>query len=130
MGKKGFPGGSDSKESACNTGDPGSAARTKHHFREDQSKAAFSEQAASHPVCLPRSQVQNSGSQGLPAVSTVNGCASHCPTEECYPNTFESWCWRRLLRVPWTARRSNQSILKEISHDYSLEGLMLKLKLQ
>ena len=43
---------------------------------------------------------------------------------------FELWCWRRLLRVPWTARRSNQSILKEISPDYSLEGLMLKLKLQ
>ena len=43
---------------------------------------------------------------------------------------FELWCWRRLLRVPWTARRSNQSILKEISHEYSLEGLMLKLKLQ
>ena len=40
------------------------------------------------------------------------------------------WCWRRLLRVPWTARRSNQSILKEISPEYSLEGLMLKLKLQ
>ena len=40
------------------------------------------------------------------------------------------WCWRRLLRVPWTARRSNQSILREISHEYSLEGLMLKLKLQ
>ena len=43
---------------------------------------------------------------------------------------FELWCWRRLLRVLWTARRSNQSILKEISPDYSLEGLMLKLKLQ
>ena len=43
---------------------------------------------------------------------------------------FKLWCWRRLLRVPWTARRSNQSILKEISHEYSLEGLMLKLKLQ
>ena len=43
---------------------------------------------------------------------------------------FELWCWRRLLRVPWTARRSNQSILKEISSEYSLEGLMLKLKLQ
>ena len=43
---------------------------------------------------------------------------------------FELWCWRRLLRVPWTARRSNQSILKEISPGYSLEGLMLKLKLQ
>ena len=43
---------------------------------------------------------------------------------------FELWCWRRLLRVPWTPRRSNQSILKEISPEYSLEGLMLKLKLQ
>ena len=45
-------------------------------------------------------------------------------------NAFELWCWRRLLRVPWTARRSNQSILKEISPEYSLEGLMLKLKVQ
>ena len=45
-------------------------------------------------------------------------------------DAFELWCWRRLLRVPWTARRPNQSILKEISPDYSLEGLMLKLKLQ
>ena len=45
-------------------------------------------------------------------------------------DTFELWCWRRILRVPWTARRSNQFILKEISPEYSLEGLMLKLKLQ
>ena len=45
-------------------------------------------------------------------------------------DTFEVWCWRRLLRVPWTARRSNQSILKEISPGISLEGMMLKLKLQ
>ena len=45
-------------------------------------------------------------------------------------DAFELWCWRRLLRVPWTARRSNHSILKEISPEYSLEGLMLKLKLQ
>ena len=45
-------------------------------------------------------------------------------------DAFELWCWRRLLRVAWTARRSNQSSLKEISHEYSLEGLMLKLKLQ
>ena len=44
-------------------------------------------------------------------------------------DAFELWCWRRLLRVPWTARRSNQSILKEISPEYSLKGLMLKLKL-
>ena len=45
-------------------------------------------------------------------------------------DAFELWCWRRLLRAPWTSRRSNQSILKEISTEYSLEGLMLKLKLQ
>ena len=50
---------------------------------------------------------------------------------ECWRiDAFELWCWRRLLRVPWTARRSNQSILKETSLEYSLEGLMLKLKLQ
>ena len=45
-------------------------------------------------------------------------------------DAFKLWCWRRLLRIPWTARRSNPSILKEISPEYSLEGLMLKLKLQ
>ena len=45
-------------------------------------------------------------------------------------DAFELWCWRRILRVPWTARRSNKSILKEINPEYSLEGLMLKLKLQ
>ena len=45
-------------------------------------------------------------------------------------DAFELWCWRRLLRVPWTAKRANQSILKEINPEYSLEGLMLKLKLQ
>ena len=45
-------------------------------------------------------------------------------------DAFELWCWRRLLRVPWTARRANQSILKEISPGYSLDGLMLKMKLQ
>ena len=50
---------------------------------------------------------------------------------ECWRiDAFELWCWRRLLRVPWTARRSNQSILQEVNHEYSLEGLMLKLKLQ
>ena len=60
------------------------------------------------------------------------GCESwtikkaECPSID----AFELWCWRRLLRVPWTARRSNQSILKEISPEYSLKGLMLKLKLQ
>ena len=51
-------------------------------------------------------------------------------TEQQKIDAFELWCWRRLLRVPWTARRSNQSILKEISPGISLEGVMLKLKLQ
>ena len=60
------------------------------------------------------------------------GCESWTvkKTERRSIDAFELWCWRRLLRVPWTARRSNQSILKEISPKYSLEGLMLKLKLQ
>ena len=60
------------------------------------------------------------------------GCKSWAIKKaECWKiDVFELWCWRRLLRVPWTARRSNQSILKEISPEYSLEGLMPKLKLQ
>ena len=66
----------------------------------------------------------------FPAV--MYGCESWTvkKTEPRRIDAFELWCWRRLLRVPWTARRSNQSILKEISPDYSLEELMLKLKLQ
>ena len=63
----------------------------------------------------------------LPAV--MYGCESWT-TKKAERRTFELWCWRRLLRVPWTARRSNQSILKEISSEYPLEALMLKLKLQ
>ena len=62
----------------------------------------------------------------------VYGCESWTIKKAEHPriDAFEQWCWRRLLRVPWTARRSNLSILKEISPEYSLEGLMLKLKLQ
>ena len=62
----------------------------------------------------------------------IHGCESWTIKKcECRRiESFELWCWRRLLRVPWTARRSNQSILKEISTKYSLEGLMLKLKFQ
>ena len=67
---------------------------------------------------------------GFPVV--VYGCESWTIKKaECRrTEAFERWCWRRLLRVPWTARRFNQSILKDISPEYSLEGLMLKLKLQ
>ena len=62
----------------------------------------------------------------------IYGCESSVIKKaECQRiDPFELWCWRRLLRVPWTARRTNQSFLKEISPEYSLEGLMLKLKLQ
>ena len=67
---------------------------------------------------------------GFPVV--MNGCESWTMKKAKHQriDPFELWCWRRLLRVPWTVRRSNQSILKEISPEYSLEGLMLKLKLQ
>ena len=74
-------------------------------------------------VCLVKAMV-------FPVV--MYGCESWTVKKtECQRTVvFELWCWRRLLRVPWTARRSNQSILKEISPEYSLEGLTLKLKLQ
>ena len=74
-------------------------------------------------VCLVKAMV-------FPVV--MYGCESWTikKAERLRIDVFELWCWRRLLRVPWTARRSNQSILKEISPEHSLEGLMLKLKLQ
>ena len=74
-------------------------------------------------VCLVKAMV-------FPVV--MYGCESWTikKAEQWKSDVFKLWCWRRLLRVPWTARRSNQSILKEISPEYSLEGLMLKLKLQ
>ena len=71
-------------------------------------------------------------SQGYGFSSGHYGCESWTvkKAEHRRTDAFELWCWRRLLRVPWTAKRSNQSILKEISPKYSLEGLILKLKLQ
>ena len=74
-------------------------------------------------VCLVKALV-------FPVV--MYGCESWTikKAEHCRTDAFELWCWRRLLKVPWTAKRSNQSILKEISPECSLEGLMLKLKLQ
>ena len=71
-------------------------------------------------------------SQGYGFSIVIYGCESRTTKKaECWRiDHFELWCWRRLLRVPWTTRRSNQSILKKISPEYSLEGLMLKLKLQ
>ena len=64
----------------------------------------------------------------LPGLSLVKGYDLNAEHQRI--DAFELWCWRRLLRVPWTERRSNQFILKEVSPEYSLEGLMLKLKLQ
>ena len=70
--------------------------------------------------------------QAMVVLGVMYGCESWTikKFEHWRTNAFELWCWRRLLRVPWTARRSNQSILKEIGPEYSLERLMLKLKLQ
>jgi len=83
----------------------------------------------SRDITLP-TNVHLVKAMGFPAV--VYGCESWTikKAEHWRIDAFELWCWRRLLIVPWTARRSNQSILKEISPEYSLEGLMLKLKLQ
>ena len=70
--------------------------------------------------------------KGMVFPVVMNGCENWTikKAERQRIDAFEVWSWRRLLRVPWTARRSNQSILKEISPEYSLEGLMVKLKLQ
>ena len=80
-------------------------------------------------ITLP-TKVQIVKAMAFPVV--IYGCESWTlkKAEHQRMDAFEPWCWRRLLRVPWTARRSNQSILKEISPGCSLEGLMLKLKLQ
>ena len=71
-------------------------------------------------------------SQAMVFLVVMYGCENRIikKAEHLRIDTFELWCWRRLLRVPWTTKRSNQSTLKEISLEYSLEGLMLKLKLQ
>ena len=83
----------------------------------------------SRDITLP-TKVQLVEAMVFPVV--IYGCESWTikKAERSRIDGFELWCWRRPLRVPWTARRSNQSILKEISPEYSLEGLMLKLKLQ
>ena len=83
----------------------------------------------SRDITLP-TKIRLVKAMGFPVV--MYGCESWAIKKvECRRiDAFELWCWRRLLRVPWTARRFNQSILKKISREYSLEGLMLKLKLQ
>ena len=80
----------------------------------------------------PVLRLNNSKSKALVFPVVMYGCESWTvkKAEHRRIDAFELWCWRRLLRVPWTARRSNQSILKEVNPEYSLEGQMLKLKLQ
>ena len=136
----GFTGGSDGKASACNAGDlvsiPGSGRSPGEGY--------------GYPIqysCLENSwteesgRLQSMGSQRIkhdftftfmvfPVVLYGCECWTIKKGENQWIDVFELECWRRLLRVPWTARRSNQSILKEISPGCSLEGLMLKLKLQ
>ena len=82
----------------------------------------------SRDITLPK-KVRLVKAKGFPVV--MYGCESSTvkKAEHRRTDVFELWCWERLLRVPWTARRSNQSILKEVNPEYSLEGLMLKLKL-
>ena len=85
----------------------------------------------SRDITLP-TKVRRVKAMVFPVVVVMYGCESwSIKKAECRrTDAFELWCWRGLLRVPWIARRSNQSILKEINPQYSLEGLMLKLKLQ
>ena len=75
-------------------------------------------------------ELPSMGSQSRTRLKRLSSSSSIKKAERQRIDAFELWCWRRLLRVPWTARRSNHSILKEISTEYSLEGLTLKLKLQ
>ena len=88
--------------------------------------------AAVHGVSKSQTRLSDWTELTDSACIVVYGCESWNvkKAERWRIDAFEVWCWRRLLRVPWTARRSNQSILKEISPEYSLEGLMLKLKCQ
>ena len=94
------------------------------------SRSSSSRQHVKKQRCYFANKSPSSQGYGFPVV--MYGCENCIIKEaECQRiDAFELWCWRRFLRVPWTARRSKQSILKEISPEYSLEGLMLKLKLQ
>ena len=155
----GFPGSSDGNESVCNAGDPGSISGSRKSSGEgngnplqysclENPRDRGAWQATVHRVLIGIgiwnlttllyqvliSNYVNVNKLVKAIVFPVVMYGSESWTikkAECQRlDAFELWCWRRLLRVPWTARRSNQSILKEISPGCSLEGLMLKLKLQ
>ena len=126
------------KESACNMGDLGSipglgryplgkgmATHSSSYLENPMDRGPW--WATVHGVTKSQTQLSNSY---FPVV--MCGCESWTIKKAKHQriDVFKLWCWRRLLRVPWTARRSNQSILKKINPEYSVEGLMLKLKLQ
>ena len=136
----GFPGGSDSKASACSAGDPGSVPGLRRFSREWNGNTlqyscleqSMGSQRVRHDWATSRSCSRSCWLKLWFFPAVMYGCESWTIKKtECWRiDAFELWCWRRLLRVPWTARRSNHSILKEVNPEYSLEGLMLKLKLQ
>ena len=105
------------------TADGGCSHEIKKHFCLGRKVVTNLDTTLPTMVCIVKAMV-------FPVV--MYGCENWAikKAEHLRIDVFELWCWRRLLRVLWTARRSNQSILKEISPEYSLEGLMLKLKLQ
>ena len=100
------------------------------HDLQNQTRNTFSSVSCSLQRHYFTNRVPSSQRYGFPVV--MYGCERGTikKAEHWRIDAFELWCWRRLLRVPWTARRSNQSILREISSEYYLEGLMLRLKLQ
>ena len=118
---------------AFNAGDtgsnPGRGTKIPHAIEHGQNKIKINKQTKSRDITLP-TKVRLVKAMVFPVV--MYGCESWTIKKAEYQriDAFELWCWRRLLRVPWTARRSNHSILKEISPGCSLEGLMMKLKLQ
>ena len=120
----GFPGGSDGKECACNAGDLGLIPGSERSPGKGNGYPL-------HYSCLENFMDRGAWWAMVFPVG-IYGCECWTIKKAEYwrIDAFELQCWRRLLRIPWTARRSNQSILKEINPEYSLEGLMLKLKLQ
>ena len=113
-----------------NSMDRGAWQATVHGFAKSWTQLSnLDSMLKSRDITLP-TKMHKVKAMVLPVV--LYGC-ENWTTKKAEPqrtNAFQLWCWRRLLRVPWTARRSNQSILKEINPEYSLEGLILKLKLQ
>ena len=103
--------------------------KIKRHFPGRKAMTNLDSILKSRDITLP-TEIHLDKAMIFPAVMYICESWTIKKAEGRRIDVFELWCWRRLLRVPWTARRSNQSILKEISPEYSLEGLMLKLKLQ